>query len=219
MDRAPEAADIEAAKEYVGFKKLKVQTDPPALSKTVAALQLDLSAIAKGHGVDRVAMLLESNAYTDYFVEIGGEIRTAGVRADRQPWQVGIEAPIEEDRELELVLGLSGRSLATSGDYRNLFYDSQDGTRYSHTIDPETGRPARNELASVTAVADQCSWADGIATTMMEMGPERGMNLAEEQGWEVLFLLRKDGRMVREASSQFKKKFPGLLGQSQPNKG
>ena len=202
----PTDEEVETTKASVGFKKLEVRFDPPALKKLDTGLRVDLSAIAKGYGVDRVGEVLRSDGIANYFVEIGGEIIANGKRADGQLWQVGIEAPLDFKRSIQTIIGLSGAALATSGDYRNFF--ESEGKRFSHTIDPNTGRPVTHQLASVSVVADNCALADGIATCMMVMGTEQGLKLAESKKWAVLLMERKSDQIRSICSTRFSELFP-----------
>jgi thiamine biosynthesis lipoprotein len=138
---------------------------------------LDLSSIAKGYGVDQVAELMRQAGFVDFLVEIGGEVFAAGVRSDGRPWRVGINRPKADARidEVYQIVSLQDRAFATSGDYRNFFL--QDGVRYSHIIDPKTGRPVGNGVVSVSIVADNCTLADGLATAVMVMGAQKGLAL------------------------------------------
>ena len=186
----PSSEEIEEARRVVGSHLLQVRQEPPALRKTEPKLQVDLSAIAKGHGVDRVARILDDFGVESYFVEIGGEVRVRGSRPGGGPWRAGIESPREDVRDVIAVLPLQDQSLATSGNYRN-FYDRQ-GQRYSHTIDPRTGYPVRSSLVAVSVVADNCALADGLATSMMSLGLKDGLRLANEHGWAVWFIVVDD---------------------------
>ncbi len=185
----PSAEEINAILQWIGADKLSARLEPPALKKSHPKLQVDLSAIAKGHGVDRVAEVLESLHVTSYFVEIGGEVRTKGHKPGGEKWQVGIERPTPDQRSVERVLPLSDRSLATSGNYRN--YYILDGRNYSHTINPKTGYPIEDPIASASVIADNCALADGIATGMMSAGYEAGLALAEKHGWCVFLIKPK----------------------------
>ncbi|MFH5803057.1 FAD:protein FMN transferase, partial [Alienimonas sp. DA493] len=143
--QAPSDEALAAAREVVGFDKLAVRFDPPALRKALPGVRVNLSAIAKGHGVDRVAERLVAAGVTDFLVEVGGEVRAAGAKAGGAPWTVGVETPIRDPtgrrRAVQRGVALSGdpasRALATSGNYRN-FYEL-DGETVVHTIDPRTG--------------------------------------------------------------------------------
>ncbi|HUP80923.1 MAG TPA: FAD:protein FMN transferase, partial [Pirellula sp.] len=207
----PTDEEVEATKASVGYKKLAVRLDPPALKKVDPGLRVDLSAIAKGHGADRVGEVIRSNGIPNFFVEIGGEIFARGKRADGQPWQVGIEAPLDFKRSIQMMVGLSGAAIATSGDYRNFF--ESEGKRFSHTIDPNTGRPVTHQLASASAVADNCALADGIATCMVVLGKEQGLKLAESKHWAVLLMERNSDQISSSCSTRFSELFPQVCKQ------
>jgi thiamine biosynthesis lipoprotein len=210
IEKRPSEEQIALAKKKVGFQYLEVEPSTPAIRKTLPGLAIDLSSIAKGYGVDQVAELLDQLKVKDYFVEIGGEVRVLGRNPSGVPWRIGIEAPREDIRQASIVLPMAGGSVATSGDYRNFFEDST-GHRYSHTIDPHTAQPVQSTLASVTVIADQCSLADGRATTIMALGSRRGMELAEKEGWAVL-LMDRVGKSFRWSwSFSFQERFPELI--------
>lgn len=189
-----------------GFQNLQVREAPPALRKQTDTLVIDLSAIAKGYAVDRIAALLEDSSLNDFLVEIGGEIITRGAKADGSTWTVGIELPDDEQRTVQEVLALSSSALATSGDYRNYF--EQDGKRYSHTINPRTGRPVTHQLAAVTVVADSCMLADGWATALMVLGPEQGYAYALRHDIACLFVSRVAGGFRHRPTPAFARLFP-----------
>ncbi len=203
----PETEAIQSVLEYVGSDKLKVRLEPAALRKQHPQLQIDLSAIAKGHGVDRVSALLSRLGFNSHFVEIGGEIRTAGTKVDGQPWTAGIERPMIAGRGIQKALELSDLSLATSGNYRNYF--EADGKHFSHTIDPKSGAPVEDSIASASVVAQDCASADAIATSMMSAGFTKGLALAEKNDWAV-YLLRPFGPNDFEVttSTAFRRMFP-----------
>ncbi|WP_343633817.1 FAD:protein FMN transferase [Roseateles sp.] len=150
---------------------------------------LDLSAIAKGYAVDRVSALLIKLGLPDHLVEIGGELRGAGLKPDGQPWWVDIEPPESDCGLAPLRLALHGLSVATSGDYRKCFADA-DGKRRSHTLDPRTRRPVEHGLASVTVVHESAMWADGWSTALMVLGPDEGLALADRLGLAALLVRR-----------------------------
>jgi thiamine biosynthesis lipoprotein len=159
-------------------------------------VQLDLSAVAKGYGVDRLAYYLKTQGVGHYLVEVGGELRGAGVKPDGQPWWVALEEvtdtpPAHGSAPAPLVLALHGLAVATSGDYRRYF--ELDGRRYSHTIDPRSGMPIANNLASVTVVHGQCMAADAWSTALTVLGAEQGLALAERQGLAARFVARDAG--------------------------
>ncbi len=169
-------------------------------------IRLDLSAIAKGYAVDLVADYLESQAVTNYLVEVGGEMRLSGQNHNGTPWRVAIEKP-EISGGVERVLLLDQGAVATSGDYRNYF--EQDGTRYSHTLDPLTGKPITHNLASVTVLTDRCATADALATALTVMGPELALKNAER--WDIpVYLLVREGDSFR---AMYSSKFADFLEQ------
>ena len=186
-------AEIAALKAHVGHALLGVEGS--ALVKAHPALRVDLSAIAKGYGVDRVAKLLEARGLNDHLVEIGGEVRARGMTRGR-PFRVGIEEPDGGETRARMTLELHGRSLATSGNYRN-FYDL-DGRRYVHTIDPRSGRPAVSRLLSASVLHQECALADAWATALMVAGHARAAALAESAGLEVILLLGTEGGAIEE---------------------
>jgi len=150
-------------------------------------VQLDLSAVAKGYGVDRLSHYLKAQGLPHHLVEVGGELRGAGMKPDGQPWWTLLEQ-VPGAQLPEMALALHGLSVATSGDYRRYFF--QDGRRQAHTIDPRSGRPIANDLASVTVVHPQCMAADAWSTALTVLGGAAGMQLAERQGLAARFVLR-----------------------------
>jgi len=170
-DRSPTDSLIEAARKQVGYHHLIMRRDPAALRKDIPGLRVDLSAIAKGYAVDRLADALAARGFKDMVVEIGGEMLIKGRNPNGNLWRIAVEKPLPGQRSLERVFLLTDTGMATSGNYRNFF--TENGQRYSHTIDPATGRPVRNRLASVTVLASTSAEADALATALMAMGDER----------------------------------------------
>jgi thiamine biosynthesis lipoprotein len=200
-DALPDDAAIAAARARTGWQRLEVRADPPALRRA-EEVTVDLSAIAKGHGVDAMGAVVEAAGVTDYLAEIGGELRARGRNGRGVPWVIGIEVPDPARRGVAReALGLDDAAVATSGDYRNFF--TVDEARYSHTIDPATGRPVSHDVASVTVVHDSAMWADGWATALNVLGAERGLAVAETQGLAVLFILYTDDGLAERASAEF----------------
>jgi thiamine biosynthesis lipoprotein len=187
-DSVPSDSRIAAAHTQVGHEKLSVRADPPALRKSAPGLYLDLSAIAKGYGVDRIAELLDTAGVPNYLVEIGGEVRGRGKNGQGRPWRIAVERPDPGKREVHSVVELRGGAMATSGDYRNFF--ELGGKLYSHTINPRTGRPVSHRLASVTVLAPTAAHADALATAFLVLGPRKGLALAESLEAAALFILR-----------------------------
>lgn len=203
--RIPDAKEIDEALKYAGFDKLMFNKDYTKLRKKFPQTELNLSAIAKGYAVDEVARLLEENGYKDYMIEIGGEIKTAGTKDDRgNLWNIGLAVPEKNSRNNLMVLELTDVGIATSGDYRNFF--QKDGKKYAHTILPQTGRPAENDLASATVFHDSCMLADAYATAIMALGGQKGMLFAEEQNLPVILIIRgANGQMDIKWSSSARK--------------
>ncbi|MCI0332022.1 MAG: FAD:protein FMN transferase [Planctomycetes bacterium] len=188
---------IAAARKRVGYQNLEVRMKPPALRKKIDDIEVDLSSIAPGYAIDRLARLMVKRGLKNFMVELGGEVRAAGRRQDGQPWRIAVERPSAGERELQSSVALDNASIATAGDYRKFF--EHQGRRFSHIIDPATGRPVEHSLASVTVVADTCMAADGWDTPLLVLGPERGYECAKKHNVAAMFIWR-DGKKydVRE---------------------
>ncbi len=199
--RVPSDEQIAEARRHVGIDLIEARRSPPAIRKLDPAVQLDLNAIAKGDAVDRAAQLLDEFEPTGYMVEIGGEVRTFGTRKDGSPWAIGIERPVVAERVLQSIVDLNTAAMATSGDYRNFVV--ADGQRYSHTIDPRTGRPIEHALAAASVVADNCMLADAWATAIMVLGPDEGLRIAEANGIAALLIRHAGDGFVEERTSTF----------------
>lgn len=193
----PAADVVTAERGRVDWRSLSLDEARRSVTKRQAGVQIDLGGIAKGYGVDRAAMALEARGVTDYMLEVGGEVRTRGVNATGAAWRIGIEEPDASPQQARWVVPLSGRAMATSGDYRNYFIES--GRRYSHEIDPASGAPIRHSLCSVTVVADDCMQADALATALIVLGAERGRALAEASGIAAQFIERVPGSGFRDS--------------------
>lgn len=193
--RAPDAATVRQLLSQRGHVEFDIST---RRVRQPGGVQLDLSSVAKGYAVDRLARYLDSQGIAHYLVEVGGELRGAGCKPDGQPWWVMLEQVDGADAALhpaEMMLALHGLSVATSGDYRRFFHDGT--VRYAHTIDPRTGMPLSNDLASVTVVHAQCMAADAWSTALTVLGIEAGMALAEQHGLAARFV-RRDGQAYQE---------------------
>ena len=171
---------IDSLKQIVGYQMVKEENG--AIVKEDNRIMLDCSAIAKGFGCDMVATLFDSIGIADYMVEIGGEIVVKGLNSKGSDWRIGISKPTDDslatETELQTVLELSDRAMATSGNYRNFYY--KDGKKYAHTINPATCRPVNHNLLSVTVLAENCAVADAYATAMMVLGLERSLELCKK---------------------------------------
>jgi len=195
---APAAAALAQVRARCGWQRVRIDRARNALLQP-GGLYLDFSSIAKGYAVDLVTDYLRSIGAHSHLVEIGGELRGHGIKADGQPWWVGLEqppAPAGGESGMQSIVALHGLALATSGDYRRYF--EHNGTRYSHTIDPRTAQPIAHALASVAVLHADCMTADAWATALMVLGDEDGLALALEAGLAALFV-RRDGAGFRES--------------------
>jgi thiamine biosynthesis lipoprotein len=198
----PNMTEIQRRMRFVGYRKLSLRGTPPSIKKERPELYCDLSAIAKGYGVDRVAELLDDLGFYNYLVEIGGEVRAKGLNHLHKNWRIGVSAP-DETWSIHKVVSVSNTSLATSGDYRN--YYEEYGVRYSHTIDPRTGGPVTHDLASVTVIHPSCMIADGWATALTVLGPDQGYELALERELAVYMLVKAKKNFLEKMTPEFEK--------------
>lgn len=161
---------IDSLRQIVGYQKVALINGK--VVKKDPRINLDCSGIAKGYGSDCVANLLRHHGIENFMVEIGGEIVTAGVNPDRVPWKIGVTKPVDnptqQNGELQTVLNVTDKAMATSGNYRNFYY--KGGRKYAHTIDPKTGYPVQHNILSSTVIADNCATADAYATAFMVLG-------------------------------------------------
>ncbi len=202
----PDASAVQRGKAQQGMEALAIDR---ALSAVTLhkPLALDLSAIAKGYATDQVAELLLARGHTDFIVEIGGELRVQGLRADARPWRIAIERPQGGPREAYTRISSQGEALALagSGDYRQS--RMADGRLYSHEIDPESGYPVTHPLASVTVISHSAALADAWATALLVLGPAAGPALAERNNLAAYFIVRGE----RELESFYTPAFTRFL--------
>jgi thiamine biosynthesis lipoprotein len=194
----PSTDEIEKALSRVGMNKLSLQGNQ--LTK-LNDTYVDLSAIAKGFGVDEIAALLDKRALRNYLVEIGGELRARGNNDRGQLWRIAVEKPDVTQRSPFKAVNVQDQAMATSGDYRNYF--EIDGHRYSHTLDPTTGYPVDHNVVSVTVVSGQTAMADGLATAINVMGADAGLAMAEQHDLAVLVIIKTRDGFVERYSSAF----------------
>lgn len=205
----PSQESLDRARSRVGYRKLVVDDDARTITKSVAGLECDLSAVAKGYAVDRVAERLEEHGIGSYMVEVGGEVRTSGKNPKGEAWRIGIERPVPGTRALYRIVPLSGLAMATSGDYRNFF--EVEGKIYSHLIDPRLARPVEHHLASVSVIEGTCMRADALASGLLVLGPEEGFDLAVREDLTALFLIRTEsGEIEEKATPAFEQFFSGV---------
>lgn len=207
----PKDAEIEALLMRTGSRWLRLDSAAGTLAKDEPALRLDLSAIAKGYAVDRVAEALGDAGFDHFMVEVGGEIVTRGHNKNDRPWRLAVERPAPGlKRQLYRTIEVTDAALATSGDYRNR--RTIEGETVSHTIDPRTGRPIRHDLASVSVLAERCSTADAWATALNVLGPEEGHSVALQHGIAALFLVYTEGEELVELETPAFNAFTALAG-------
>ena len=179
---------VDSLLQYVGYKSVEL-TDNKVIKQHPQTM-LDCSAIAKGYGCDRVARMLESYGVKDYMVEIGGEVVSKGKNNKSKQWSIGISKPTDDKsgtiNELQEILHISGKSVATSGNYRNYRYE--DGRKLSHTIDPRTGYPVAHTLLSATVIANDCATADAYATAFMVIGIEKAIEICKQKEIDAYFI-------------------------------
>ena len=205
--RRPETAELAEIRARVGFRFLELDPFKATVRKRRADVICDLSGIAKGFAVDEAARALTDLGWTDFLIEVGGEVRARGRRPDGEIWRVGVERPDASGRAVQAVVALADRAMATSGDYRSFRIESDDrrgDERLSHVIDPRTGRPVSHHLASVSVVHGDAALADAWATALLVLGPEQGFALAEAEGIGAYFITRTgDDTFATRATHDF----------------
>ena len=176
----PTKEKIDSLRLLVGYNKVKLYEN--GVKKKNPKIMLDCSAVAKGYGSDIVARYLREQGVKNFMVEIGGEIVTSGLSENRLPWKIGVTKPSDNktdmNQEVETILNVTDKAMATSGNYRNFYY--KGGKKYAHTIDPKTGYPVQHSLLSATVLAKNCATADAYATSFMVMGVEKAEALLEK---------------------------------------
>ena len=198
VTKAPSIKKRTDVLNQIGTKYIHTDTQNLTVQKDRSAITINLSAIAKGGGVDEIARLLEGLGFKNYLVEIGGEIYARGTNQNHKIWRVGIETPNSTGNTISRVISIDKMGLATSGDYRNYF--EENNIRYSHILNPKTGMPIRHKLASVSVLAPTSAQADGWATAMMVLGEKDGMAIAKKHNIAI-FMLVRDGNTFKSLSS------------------
>lgn len=188
-DRLPADDAINEARSLVDYRQLEVDPATPRARKH-RSLRIDTNGIAQGYTVDCLAAILQALGYRNFMVEVGGELRLAGSNVDGVPWRIGIEEPGDGLGPVRQGIGGTDIGITTAGDYHDYF--ERDGVRYSHTLDPATGRPVAHKLASVTVIASDATYADGMDTALEVLGPERGYELAARLKIAAYFIVRTD---------------------------
>lgn len=189
---APTKQVIDSLRKIVGYQK--VALNDGKIVKQDPRVTLDCSGIAKGYGSDCVANLLRRHGIDNFMVEIGGEVVTSGINPDRVPWRIGVTKPVDDltqqDGELQTVLNVTDKAMATSGNYRNFYY--KGGKKYAHTIDPKTGYPVQHSILSSTVVADNCATADAYATAFMVLGLEKAKDILKKHPELMVYFIYSD---------------------------
>ena len=183
---------IDSLRQFVGYQK--VSYDGKTIQKQDPRIMLDCSAIAKGYGTDVVARLMDEKGVKNYLVEIGGEVVTRGISEKRVPWKIGVTKPTDDSlhigNELQTVLNVTDKAMATSGNYRNFYY--KGGRKYAHTINPKTGRPVQHNILSATVLCNQCAKADAYATAFMVMGLDKAREVLERNPDLMVYFIYDD---------------------------
>ena len=178
-DCPPTKQAVDSLLQLIGYKKVSLVGKN--IKKQDPRIMLDCSAIAKGYGSDVVARYLKNQGIKNFMVEIGGEIVTSGINPKRLPWAIGVEKPVDDSlaqsKELQTVLNITDKAMATSGNYRNFYY--KDGKKYAHTIDPKTGYPVQHTILSATVICNECARADAYATSFMVMGLDKAKSILD----------------------------------------
>lgn len=188
----PSAPQVDSLKQIVGYQKVSLVDGK--IVKQDPRMMLDCSAIAKGYGCDAVARLLRNRGIRNFMVEIGGEIVASGVNDKQKPWTIGVTKPTDDSlnigNELQTILNVTDKAMATSGNYRNFYY--QGGKKFAHTIDPKTGYPVQHSILSATVLADECAIADAYATSFMVMGLEGAKVILQRHPELMAYLIYSD---------------------------
>lgn len=177
----PDSTEVDSLLQLTGYAKVSLD-DSGRVHKADSRIMLTCSAVAKGYAVDVVAQLLRRKGVTDFMVDIGGEVVTAGHNPQGEAWRIGINKPVDDSLsiggDLQEVLHVTDAAMATSGNYRNFYY--RDGRKYAHTVDPRTGYPVQHEILSATVLAPDCMGADAYATAFMVMGLDSAASFVEQ---------------------------------------
>ncbi len=198
-EKAPTQEEIAQAQARTGIDNLMLEGN--MLTKRIPNLYVDLSTIAKGYAVDLVAEYLDSISAHNYLVEIGGELRAKGFKHTGELWSVAIEKPVSTERAVHQIIIPKDNAIATSGDYRKYF--EENGQRYSHIIDPDTGKPINHKLVSVTVIHPSSMTADGLSTAMMLMGPEKAYAFAEEHKIAAYLISKSENGFIEQFTVEF----------------
>lgn len=210
-EKVPSDEEIAKRRAMTGIHFLTVGKDH--IIKTKSTLYVDLSSIAKGFAVDKLSLYMFDLGIQNFMIEIGGELQLNGMNAYGNPWRIAIEKPSSGDQRVQEIIAPGDMGMATSGDYRNYF--EENGVRYSHTIDPKTGKPITHKLASVTVLNKSCMTADALSTAFMVMGVEKALELANKEDIPAFFIVKTDNGFKEIVSNAFKQYQPSADGKIQ----
>ncbi|MEZ8101575.1 FAD:protein FMN transferase [Vibrio bivalvicida] len=196
----PTDEELAARKAMTGIEHLSVEGN--TLKKDIPNLYVDLSTIAKGWGVDVVADYIQSQGVENFMVEVGGEMRLKGLNREGVKWRIAIEKPSTDERAIQEIIEPGDMAVATSGDYR--IYFERDGVRYSHIINSQTGKPIRHKVVSVTVLDKSSMTADGLATGLMVLGEELGMQVANDNNIPAFMIVKTQDGFKELASEAYK---------------
>ena len=191
-DTQPTMHAIDSLRQLIGYEKVTLTNG--RIKKKDSRMMLDCSAIAKGYACDVIAAYLGKAGIRNFMVEIGGEIVTRGVNNQRLPWKIGVTKPTDDslntNQELQTILNVTNKAMATSGNYRNFYY--KNGKKYAHTIDPGTGMPVQHNILSATVLADNCATADAYATAFMVMGLDKARHILDKHTELMAYFIYSD---------------------------
>ncbi len=203
MQVIPKDNQIKNVLSLIGQKSfLRMNFDNNELIKKNKEIKINLSSIGKGYGIDLIGKKLDQLGINNYIINIGGDILTKGYNSKKENWVIGIENPNLKEKLIKEIVNLTNKGLATSGDYKNFF--TKDGKRYSHIINPKTGKPIMHSTKSVTVIHESSMKADGWATAFLALGSLEGLKIADKEKIAVLFIDEIDNKLIKIKSSEFK---------------
>jgi len=208
ITKAPDNNELQRRLAQVGHRFVTLDVNSNAVIRH-ADVFIDLSGIAKGFAVDQVSNYLHEQGLHNFLVNIGGDLKAAGMRNNERPWRVGIEVPTDQKQVAQHVMPVINQAMLGSGDYRNYF--EEKGVRYSHTIDPTTGRPIHHRLAAVHVIMDNATEADAWATALLVLGEQQGVELANNKGIAAIFVYRNNGEFDSLMTQEFVRHYADSL--------
>ena len=203
MEIIPSDEQIKKTLSLIGQKSfLKHNFANNEITKKIKNLKINLSSIGKGYGIDLIGKKLDQLGIKNYIINIGGDILTKGHNSKKEDWVIGIENPNLKEKLIKEIVNITNKGLATSGDYKNFF--TKNGNRYSHIINPKTGKPITHSTKSVTVIHEDSMKADGWATAFLALGSLEGLKIAEKEKIAVLFIDKINNKLIKLKSSTFK---------------